>query len=125
MSVFADGMAKINPLVRIPSLTLDSGETLVDSTAILDHLDEVVGPERALTPRAGDDRRRVMQLTAIAAGTVEKLGAFVTRTCFTRRASVARNGSHVANVSFAADSTISSVSSRTNGSRSGGSHKPM
>jgi glutathione S-transferase len=31
MSVFADGMAQINPLVRIPSLVLDDGETLVDS----------------------------------------------------------------------------------------------
>jgi glutathione S-transferase len=50
---------------------------LVDSAAILDHLDEVAGPERALTPRSGADRRRVMQLTAVACGTVEKLGAYV------------------------------------------------
>ncbi len=79
MSVFADAaeMARINPLVRIPSLILDDGEVLVDSAAILDHLDEVVGPGRALMPRAGGERRRVMQLTAIAAGTIEKLGGFV------------------------------------------------
>lgn len=29
-----------NPLGRIPALVLDSGETLVDSGAITDHLDE-------------------------------------------------------------------------------------
>ncbi len=39
-----------NPLGRIPALVLDSGETLVDSVAIIDHLDEMHGRERALTP---------------------------------------------------------------------------
>ena len=41
ISVFTNAreMARINPLVRIPSLILDSGETLIDSTAIIDHLD--------------------------------------------------------------------------------------
>ena len=29
-----------NPLGRIPALVLDSGETLIDSNAIIDHLDE-------------------------------------------------------------------------------------
>lgn len=29
-----------NPLGRIPALVLDSGETLIDSGAIVDHLDE-------------------------------------------------------------------------------------
>jgi glutathione S-transferase len=77
MSVFTHEMAKINPLIRIPSLVLDDGETLVDSAAILDHLDEIAGVERALTPRAGADRRRVMQLATIAAGTADKLGAFI------------------------------------------------
>jgi glutathione S-transferase len=84
ISVFGDAaeMATINPLVRIPSLVLDDGEVLVDSAAILDHLDEVAGAARALTPRAGTDRRRVMQLTAIAAGTIEKLGNFVYEKAF-------------------------------------------
>ena len=55
LSVFSDAgeMARINPLVRIPSLVLDSGETLIDSAAILDTLDEMVGPGRALTPPSG------------------------------------------------------------------------
>jgi glutathione S-transferase len=60
ISVFsdADKMATINPVVRIPSLILDDGSTLIDSAAILDWLDEQAG-DKALTPRGGDDRRDV------------------------------------------------------------------
>lgn len=32
-----------NPLGRIPALVLDNGETLIDSGAIIDYLDEVHG----------------------------------------------------------------------------------
>jgi glutathione S-transferase len=63
-----------NPLGRVPTLVLDPverGEALIDSAAILDHLDELVG-ERALTPKAGPDRRRALQLVAIATGAAEK-----------------------------------------------------
>jgi glutathione S-transferase len=79
ISVFTDAgqMAAINPLVRIPSLVLDDGEVLIDSAAILDHLDEVVGPVRALMPRSGGERRRVMQLVAVASGAIDKAGAQV------------------------------------------------
>ena len=35
-----------NPLGRIPALVLDDGETLIDSGAIVDHLDETYGGER-------------------------------------------------------------------------------
>jgi glutathione S-transferase len=79
ISVFddAEAMAKINPLVRIPSLVLDDGEILIDSGAIIDYLDEIAGPERALTPRAGEARRRVLQLIAAATGTIDKAGAVV------------------------------------------------
>ena len=79
ISAFTDvaEMARINPLVRIPSLVLDSGETLIDSAAILDTLDEMVGPSRALTPPSGTARRRVMQATALAAGAMDKAGAWV------------------------------------------------
>ena len=79
ISVFTDAgeMALINPLMRIPSLILDSGETLIDSAAILDTLDEMVGPSRALTPASGAARRRVLKATAMAAGAMDKAGAWV------------------------------------------------
>lgn len=60
-----------SPLGRIPALILHDGTTITDSTAILDHLDEMMG-EAALTPRAGADRRRVLSLTAIGLAIAEK-----------------------------------------------------
>jgi glutathione S-transferase len=61
-----------NPLGRIPALVLDNGETLVDSGAIIDHLDEVHGRDRALTPADGPDRRAVLKMTALMMGACEK-----------------------------------------------------
>jgi len=77
LSVFNPGMADVNPLVRIPSLIIDGGETLFDSGAILDYLDELAGSERALIPRSGDERRHVLQTTVLASGATEKTGAVV------------------------------------------------
>ena len=76
-SVFADfdAMRRINPLGRIPSLVLDDGETLIDSAAILDWLDQSVGPERALTAAVGPDRRRALRRIALATGAIDKAGA--------------------------------------------------
>ncbi|CAN5446442.1 glutathione S-transferase family protein [soil metagenome] len=76
-SVFDPAMVDINPLMRIPSLIIDGDETLHDSTAILDYLDELVGPQRALTPPWGESRRKVLRATALATGTAEKAGAVV------------------------------------------------
>jgi glutathione S-transferase len=79
ISVFGDAeeMSRINPVVRIPSLVLDDGDVLVDSAAIIDHLDETVGAAMALTPRSGKERRRVLQATAIATAAIDKAGAVV------------------------------------------------
>jgi glutathione S-transferase len=76
-SVFADfdSMREVNPLGRIPSLVLESGEVLIDSAAILDSLDQTVGPERALVPPAGAERRRALRLIALATGAIDKIGA--------------------------------------------------
>ena len=67
-----DVVRRHNPLVRIPVLVLDDGANLVESTAILDEIDRIVGPERSLTPSGGLQRRRVVQTTAIALGCAEK-----------------------------------------------------
>jgi glutathione S-transferase len=61
-----------NPLVRVPTLGTDKGERLMESGAILDYLDELAGPERALLPRAGADRRQALNLMALATGAAEK-----------------------------------------------------
>ena len=66
LSVFsnADELRSYNPVGRVPALVLDDGEVLIDSAAILDHLDEVVGPQRALMPGSGKARRDALQTTA-------------------------------------------------------------
>ncbi|HJQ56713.1 MAG TPA: glutathione S-transferase family protein [Vineibacter sp.] len=76
-SVFADAeaMRRINPLGRIPSLVLDDGEVLIDSAAILDHIDQTVGPDRALLPPSGPARRQALRLVALGSGAVDKAGA--------------------------------------------------
>ena len=61
-----------NPLGRVPALILDSGETLIESGAILDYLDERAGPARALVPAAGDARRQVLRLAAVGTGVADK-----------------------------------------------------
>jgi len=79
ISVFsdADAMRAINPLGMIPSLVLDDGEVVIDSAAILDHLDEQVGPERALVPVRGPARRAALRIIALASGAIAKAGAIV------------------------------------------------
>ena len=78
-SIFGDAaeIAKITPMIRIPALVLDSGEVLIDSGAILDHLDEQVGPARALIPPSGPARRKILQATARAHSCFEKSGQLV------------------------------------------------
>ena len=61
-----------NPLGRIPALVLDSGETLIDSGAIIDHLDETYGGNQPLTPDAGADRRAVLKVAALMMGACDK-----------------------------------------------------
>ena len=67
-----DSIREANPVTRVPALLLDDGEALIDSGAIVDYLDELVEPERALTPRSGAPRRRVLKLAAVATGATEK-----------------------------------------------------
>jgi glutathione S-transferase len=63
---------RYSPLGRVPTIVLEDGEVLTESAAILDHLDSVVGPERALVPTTGAARRQVLQLIALAIGAGEK-----------------------------------------------------
>ena len=61
-----------NPLGRIPALVLDDGETLIDSGAIVDHLDETYGGERPTVPRSGAERRAVLRVAAMMIGACDK-----------------------------------------------------
>ena len=68
----ADKIAPYNPLRRVPTLVLDSGEALIESTAILDYLDELVGPDKAMIAPRGEARRRHLRTIALATGLGDK-----------------------------------------------------
>jgi glutathione S-transferase len=68
----AEKIALYNPLMRVPTLVLDDGEVIIESTAILDYLDEISGPSRALIPDCGHVRREVLHICALATGLGDK-----------------------------------------------------
>jgi len=68
----ADQLAAFNPMRRVPTLVLDDGEVLIESSAILDALDEMVGPARALLPGSGAERRRGLKVCALSTGFADK-----------------------------------------------------
>jgi len=73
-STFREGdkIAPYNPLRRVPTLVLDGGEALIESTAILDYLDELAGPEKAVIAARGPERRHALKICALATGLADK-----------------------------------------------------
>ncbi len=67
-----DRIREYNPLGRVPALVTDDGEKLLESGAILDYLEERAGPDRALLPRSGAERRQALKLMALATGAADK-----------------------------------------------------
>lgn len=67
-----EAIRRFNPLGRVPTLVLDDGESLIESSAILDHIDSLAGPARALIPPSGPERRRTLRLLALMTGATEK-----------------------------------------------------
>jgi glutathione S-transferase len=67
----AEKLRRYNPLGRVPTLVLDDGAVLVESTVILDWLDELAGA-KALIPARGPARREAMKVVALALGLADK-----------------------------------------------------
>jgi len=72
-----DRIATYNPLRRVPTLVLDDGEVLIESSAILDWLDELAGPEKALIAAHGPERRATLKVAALATGLCDKMVSLV------------------------------------------------
>jgi glutathione S-transferase len=68
----ADKLSVYNPLRRVPTLVLDDGEVLVESFVILDYLDELAEPPKALIARSGEARREALKICALATGLADK-----------------------------------------------------
>jgi glutathione S-transferase len=89
-SVFADAekIAQYNPLMRVPTLVLDDGEVLIESHAILDALDAMAGPDKAMMPASGDPRLRAQKVCALATGLADKAVSLAYERHIHRRESV-------------------------------------
>ncbi|MCW5773372.1 MAG: glutathione S-transferase N-terminal domain-containing protein [Rhodospirillaceae bacterium] len=65
-----DGLAAVNPLVKIPALVADDGELLFDSAVIVEYLDTLAGGNR-LVPATGPARWRVKRTETMADGLMD------------------------------------------------------
>ncbi|MBK5355596.1 glutathione S-transferase [Pseudomonas sp. TH41] len=63
---------QINPVVKAPTLVLDDGEVLMDSTLIIDYLEALAGPGNSLMPGELDQRLHSLRLTGLALAACEK-----------------------------------------------------
>jgi len=73
-STFSDAekIRPYNPLTRVPTLVLDDGVVLIDSHIILDYLDSLVPPERAMFPAREPARHRALRIATLATGLADK-----------------------------------------------------
>ena len=68
----ADRIGELNPLRRVPTLVMEDGTLLGESFVIVDALDDLVGPARALLPRSGRERLEGLRLSALSTGLADK-----------------------------------------------------
>jgi glutathione S-transferase len=62
----------INPVVKAPTLVLDDGEVLIDSTLIIDYLEALAAPGKSLIPNNLEQRLRSLRLIGLALAACEK-----------------------------------------------------
>jgi glutathione S-transferase len=81
LSIFRDfdEFHAINPLVKVPTLVLDNGQVLVDSTLIIDYLEKHVAGT-SLTPGNAQDHQRAAQYIGVALVAMEKLASLIYET---------------------------------------------
>ncbi|MBC2385212.1 glutathione S-transferase family protein [Pseudomonas sp. WS 5106] len=70
-STFAE-FSQINPVVKAPTLVLDDGTVLMDSSLILDYLESQAPADKKLLPQAPAARAHDLQLLGLALAACEK-----------------------------------------------------
>ncbi|WP_274629268.1 glutathione S-transferase family protein [Arvimicrobium flavum] len=68
----AERLAEYNPLLRVLTLVLDSGDVLVESHVILDYVDGLVPAGRRMYPQTEPERHRALGIAALATGLADK-----------------------------------------------------
>ncbi len=74
VSVFRhyDTFAAINPVVKAPSLVLDDGTVLMDSTLILEYAERLAAPDCLFVPKSIRDYARFQRIVGLALVAAEK-----------------------------------------------------
>ena len=74
LSVFStyNAFARINPVVKAPTLVLDDGTVLMDSSLILDYLEALAPADRKLLAQPPAARAKDLQLLGLALAACEK-----------------------------------------------------
>jgi glutathione S-transferase len=86
-SVFRDAekIARYNPLMRVPTLVLEGGEVLIESSAILDALEDLSGNDAVMMPADAGDRRKALKVCSLATGFCDKAVSLVYETVIHKR----------------------------------------
>ena len=79
LSVFGDWetFSALNPLVKAPTLLLDDGTRLMDSTLIIDYFESLAGPQHRLMPAEAAARAADLQLLGVMLAACEKAVQYV------------------------------------------------
>ena len=74
LSVFStfNEFSQINPVVKAPTLVLDDGTVLMDSSLILDYLENLAPADKKLLPQAPAARAHDLQVLGLALAACEK-----------------------------------------------------
>lgn len=70
-STFAE-FARINPVVKAPTLVLDDGTVLMDSSLILDYFESLAPTDKKLLPQTAAVRARDLQVIGLALAACDK-----------------------------------------------------
>jgi glutathione S-transferase len=74
LSVFSsyEAFSRVNPVVKAPTLVTDDGMMLMDSTLILQHIDDLTGAGHGLMPTSISERAAALRLVGIGLAACEK-----------------------------------------------------
>ena len=80
LSIFRDfeEFRAINPLVKVPTVICDDGQTLVDSILIIDYFESIAG--RSLMPAVESDRIRALNIIGTSMVSMEKVAQLIYET---------------------------------------------
>jgi glutathione S-transferase len=98
----ADRLAEVNPLIRVPTLILDNGDVLIETSSIIDYLDSLVPAEKRLLPQTNPERYRMLKTMSLATG----ISDMAVRLFYEQRLHAAPSASYVTRITRQAEGAL-------------------